>query len=251
MRNFTSPYSFFNIIHLRKNFVNKKLDKVINKCYNSRAKQAEALPLLTGRRTSGSVNTKKQSFFCCGSFLPQFLISGVFSIAIKELMINEEITAKSVRLIGSDGEQLGIMDTDKAQSLADEAELDLVLMSPNADPPVCKIMDYGKYRFELLKKEKENRKNQRIVDTKEIKMTPSIDTHDFETKMNHGKKFLTAGDKLKVTIRFRGREINHSSLGVQLLDRVAEALADCGNVEKKPKLEGRTLFMIVAPIEKK
>ena len=112
-------------------------------------------------------------------------------------------------------------------------------------------MDYGKYRFELLKKEKENRKNQRIVDTKEIKMTPSIDTHDFETKMNHGKKFLTAGDKLKVTIRFRGREINHSSLGVQLLDRVAEALAECGNVEKKPKLEGRTLFMIVAPIEKK
>lgn len=166
-------------------------------------------------------------------------------------MINEEITAKSVRLIGADGEQLGILDTAKAQEMADEQELDLVLMSPTADPPVCKIMDYGKYRFDQLKKEKENRKNQHIVDTKEIKMTPSIDTHDFETKMNHGRKFLESGDKLKVTIRFRGREINHSSLGVQLLERVTEALSGVGNVEKKPKLEGRTMFMIVAPIEKK
>ncbi len=166
-------------------------------------------------------------------------------------MINEEITAKSVRLIGADGEQLGILDTAKAQELADDKELDLVLMSPTADPPVCKIMDYGKYRFDQLKKEKENRKNQRIVDTKEIKMTPSIDTHDFETKMNHGRKFLESGDKLKVTIRFRGREINHSSLGIQLLERVTEALSGIGNVEKKPKLEGRTMFMIVAPIEKK
>lgn len=166
-------------------------------------------------------------------------------------MINEEITAKSVRLIGSDGEQLGILDTAKAQEMADEKELDLVLMSPNADPPVCKIMDYGKYRFDQLKKEKENRKNQHIVDTKEIKMTPSIDTHDFETKMSHGRKFLEGGDKLKVTIRFRGREINHSSLGVQLLERVTEALSGYGNVEKKPKLEGKNMFMIVAPIEKK
>ena len=125
-------------------------------------------------------------------------------------MINEEITAKSVRLIGNEGEQLGIVDIKEAQAMADERELDLVLMSPNADPPVCKIMDYGKYRFDQMKKEKENRKNQHVVDTKEIKMTPSIDTHDFETKMNHAKKFLTGGDKLKVTIRFRGREVNHS-----------------------------------------
>ncbi|MDO5478211.1 MAG: translation initiation factor IF-3 [Clostridia bacterium] len=166
-------------------------------------------------------------------------------------MINEEITAKSVRLIGSEGEQLGILDIAEAQALADEKELDLVLMSPNADPPVCKIMDYGKYRFDQMKKEKENRKNQHVVDTKEIKMTPSIDTHDFETKMNHAKKFLTGGDKLKVTIRFRGREVNHSLLGTQLLERVEEALKDFGNVEKKPKLEGRNMFMIVAPFEKK
>ena len=166
-------------------------------------------------------------------------------------MINEEITAKSVRLIGSEGEQLGILDITEAQALADEKELDLVLMSPNADPPVCKIMDYGKYRFDQMKKEKENRKNQHVVDTKEIKMTPSIDTHDFETKMNHAKKFLTGGDKLKVTIRFRGREVNHSLLGTQLLERVEEALKDYGNVEKKPKLEGRNMFMIVAPFEKK
>lgn len=166
-------------------------------------------------------------------------------------MINEEITAKSVRLIGSEGEQLGILDINEAQALADEKELDLVLMSPNADPPVCKIMDYGKYRFDQMKKEKENRKNQHVVDTKEIKMTPSIDTHDFETKMNHAKKFLGSGDKLKVTIRFRGREVNHSLLGTQLLERVEEALKDYGNVEKKPKLEGRNMFMIVAPFEKK
>ncbi|MBQ2941806.1 MAG: translation initiation factor IF-3 [Clostridia bacterium] len=166
-------------------------------------------------------------------------------------MINEEITAKSVRLIGSEGEQLGILDIAEAQALADEKELDLVLMSPNADPPVCKIMDYGKYRFDQMKKEKENRKNQHVVDTKEIKMTPSIDTHDFETKMNHAKKFLSGGDKLKVTIRFRGREVNHSLLGTQLLERVEEALKDFGNVEKKPKLEGRNMFMIVAPFEKK
>ncbi len=166
-------------------------------------------------------------------------------------MINEEITVKSVRLIGNDSEQLGIVDTEKAQAIADENDLDLVMISPNADPPVCKIMDYGKYRFDQLKKEKENRKNQRIVDTKEIKMTPSIDTHDFETKMNHGRKFLENGDKLKVTIRFRGREINHSSLGVQLLERVSETLSGVGNVEKKPKLEGRNMFMIISPIEKK
>ena len=166
-------------------------------------------------------------------------------------MINEEITAKSVRLIGSEGEQLGILDIAEAQALADEKELDLVLVSPNADPPVCKIMDYGKYRFDQMKKEKENRKNQHVVDTKEIKMTPSIDTHDFETKMNHAKKFLSGGDKLKVTIRFRGREVSHTSLGSQLLEKVAEALKDYGNVEKNPKLEGRNMFMIVAPFEKK
>ncbi len=166
-------------------------------------------------------------------------------------MINEEITAKSVRLIGNDGEQLGILDIAEAQALADEKELDLVLMSPGAEPPVCKIMDYGKYRFEQMKKEKENRKNQHIVDTKEIKMTPSIDTHDFETKMNHARKFLNGGDKLKVTIRFRGREVNHSLLGQQLLERVADTLSECGNVEKKPKLEGRNMFMIISPIEKK
>ena len=190
--------------------------------------------------------------FFCGGILPQiFIFSEVFFISIKELMINEEITAKSVRLIGNEGEQLGILDIKEAQAMADEQELDLVLMSPNADPPVCKIMDYGKYRFDQMKKEKENRKNQHVVDTKEIKMTPSIDTHDFETKMNHAKKFLTGGDKLKVTIRFRGREVNHSLLGTQLLERVEETLKDYGNVEKKPKLEGRNMFMIVAPFEKK
>ena len=174
-----------------------------------------------------------------------------YTIIKDQHQINEEIRDKEVRVISAEGEQLGIMSASQALVIAEEAGLDLVKISPNAVPPVCKIMNYGKFKFEQAKKEKENRKNQHVVDTKEIKMTPSIDTHDFETKMNHAKKFLTGGDKLKVTIRFRGREVNHSLLGTQLLERVEETLKDYGTVEKKPKLEGRNMFMIVAPFEKK
>ena len=162
-------------------------------------------------------------------------------------MINEEITAKSVRLIGSEGEQLGILDINEAQALADEKELDLVLMSPNADPPVCKIMDYGKYKFELAKREKENRKNQKVVNIKEVQLSPSIDTNDFNTKCNHAKRFLKSGDKVKVMVRFRGREVSHSEIGEVLLNRFAEATAEFGSVERAPKLEGRNMTMFLAP----
>jgi translation initiation factor IF-3 len=143
------------------------------------------------------------------------------------------------------------MSAKDAFKLATEKGYDLVKIAPQAEPPVCKIMDYGKYKFEIAKREKENRKNQKVVNIKEVQLSPSIDTNDFNTKCNHAKRFLTKGDKVKVMVRFRGREVNHSLLGTQLLERVEETLKDYGNVEKKPKLEGRNMFMIVAPFEKK
>lgn len=162
-------------------------------------------------------------------------------------MINDEIRDKEVRLIGSDGSQLGIVSLDVALEKAMEAGVDLVKIAPQAKPPVCKIMDYGKYKFELAKREKEARKNQKIVSMKEIRVSPSIDVHDFETKVGHAKKFLRAGDKVKITVRFRGREVHHSALGRELLDRFSEALSEEGTTEKSPKLEGRNMFMVVSP----
>lgn len=170
----------------------------------------------------------------------------VFFIS-KELMINEEIRDREVRLVDTDGSQLGVVPIDKAQQLAMDKNLDLVKIAPQAKPPVCKIMDYGKFRFEQAKKEKESRKNQKVIDIKEVRLSPSIDAHDFETKMNNAVKFLKGGDKVKVTVRFRGREVHHSSLGVQLLNKVEEYLAEYGTVEKKPKLEGRNMAMFFAP----
>ncbi len=170
-----------------------------------------------------------------------------FIIAIKECSINEEIKAKEVRLIDVDGSQLGVMSIKDAMSKAEERNLDLVEISPQAVPPVCKIMDYGKYRFEQSKREKETKKNQKIVNIKEVKMSPSIDVHDFNTKVNQASKFLKAGDKVKITVKFRGRELHHTSLGQELLERVAVALREVGNVEKQAKLEGRNMAMVVAP----
>ena len=170
-----------------------------------------------------------------------------FIIAIKECSINEEIKAKEVRLIDVDGSQLGVMSTKDAMSKAEERNLDLVEISPQAVPPVCKIMDYGKYRFEQAKREKETKKNQKVVNIKEVKMSPSIDVHDFNTKVNQAAKFLKAGDKVKITVKFRGRELHHTSLGQELLERVAVALGEVGNVEKQAKLEGRNMAMVVAP----
>ena len=162
-------------------------------------------------------------------------------------MINEDIRDKEVRVIGPNGDQLGIMSASEALDIASKQNLDLVKISPQANPPVCKIMDYGKYRFEMAKREKENRKNQRVVNIKEVKLSPSIDTHDFETKLKAAVKFLGSGDKVKVTVRFRGREVQHAKLGEELLARFAEGAAEVGNVEKAPKLEGKNMAMVIAP----
>lgn len=171
----------------------------------------------------------------------------VLVIGIKEMQINEEITDKEVRLISNDGEQLGIVSAAQAQKLAAEKNLDLVKIAPQAKPPVCKIMDYGKYRFEQSKREKEAKKNQRVIEIKEIRLSPNIDVHDFDTKVGHARKFLSAGNKTKVSIRFRGREMTHTDLGLTIMAQFAEKCADIASVEKQAKLEGRQMLMFLAP----
>ena len=160
-------------------------------------------------------------------------------------MINEQIRDKEVRLIGADGEQLGIMSARDAMKLAREANLDLVKIAPTAKPPVCKIIDYGKYRYELARKEKEARKKQKTVELKEVRLSPNIDTNDLNTKMNAARKFISKGNKVKVTLRFRGREMAHVQASKHILDDFAEALADIAVVEKAPKLEGRSMGMVL------
>lgn len=162
-------------------------------------------------------------------------------------MINEEIKDKEVRVINYDGEQLGVMSASDALNRAAKENLDLVKIAPQAVPPVCKIMDYGKYKFELAKRDREAKKNQKVVNIKEIRITPSIDTNDFNTKVNHTIKFIKSGDKVKVTVKFRGREVNHSSLGLSLLEKFAEVIEEVAIIEKKPKLEGKNMSMVVAP----
>ena len=168
------------------------------------------------------------------------------TISTKELLINEEINGKELRVIGDDGAQLGIMSSKDAQKLANQKNLDLVMIAPQATPPVCRIMDYGKYRFEQAKKEKEARKNQHVVEVKEIRMSLNIDTHDFNTKVNNAIKFLKGGDKVKVSIRYRGREMAHPELGNGLIQRFAEQCAEYGVVDKQPKMEGRSLAMFLS-----
>jgi translation initiation factor IF-3 len=165
----------------------------------------------------------------------------------EELQINEEIREKEVRLVDVEGEMLGIMPAKDALKLAVTKNLDLVKIAPQANPPVCKIMDYGKYKFELAKKEKEAKKKQKVIDIKEIRVSPAIEEHDFDFKSRNAQKFLQDGDKVKITVRFRGRELNHTALGEKILERFAENLKECGVVEKKPKLEGRNMIMVVAP----
>ena len=165
--------------------------------------------------------------------------------AISELFINEQIRDKEVRVIGEDGEQLGIMSSKEAQKLADEAGLDLVKIAPTAKPPVCKIVDYGKYKYEQTRKEKEAKKKQKVIEIKEIRLSPNIDTNDLNTKMNAARKFLSKGDKVKVTLRFRGREMAHMNSSKHILDEFAENLADVATVEKAPKVEGRSMTMFL------
>ena len=161
-------------------------------------------------------------------------------------MINEQIRDREVRLIGEEGEQLGVMSSREAQKLADEAGLDLVKIAPTAKPPVCKIVDYGKYRYEQARKEKEARKKQKTIEIKEIRLSPNIDTNDLNTKINAAKKFLTKGDKVKVTLRVRGREMAHMNASKHILDDFAEALTEIAVVEKPAKVEGRSMTMVLA-----
>ena len=160
-------------------------------------------------------------------------------------MINEHIRDREVRLIGENGEQLGIMSARDAFKLAQEAELDLVKIAPTAKPPVCKIIDYGKYRYELARKEKEARKKQKVIDVKEVRLSPNIDTNDLNTKVGAARKFLEKGDKVKVTLRFRGREMAHMSKSKYILDDFAESLADIAVVDKHSKVEGRSMVMFL------
>ena len=179
----------------------------------------------------------------CEAILIHFLI--LEGKAISELFINEQIRDKEVRVVGEDGEQLGIMSSKEAQKLADEAGLDLVKIAPTAKPPVCKIVDYGKYKYEQTRREKEAKKKQKVIEIKEIRLSPNIDTNDLNTKMNAARKFLSKGDKVKVTLRFRGREMAHMNSSKHILDEFAENLADVATVEKAPKVEGRSMTMFL------
>ena len=188
---------------------------------------------------------------CAGSVAVLFFVvysdGRCFPIAKKDLQINEQIRDAQLRIIGADGAQLGVMSARDAQAMADEAGLDLVKIAPTAQPPVCRIMDYGKYRFEQAKKEKEARKNQRVVEIKEVRLGLNIDVGDFNTKVAQATRFLQHGDKVKVNIRFRGREMAHPEMGLEPMRRFAEALAELAVIEKPAKLEGRNMMMFLAP----
>jgi translation initiation factor IF-3 len=171
----------------------------------------------------------------------------VLTIANAVHQINEEILDKEVRLIGDEGEQLGIMSAQEALKIAYERELDLVKIAPGSNPPVCKVMDYGKFRFEQTKKEKEAKKNQRVIEIKEIRMSPGIGENDFNTKLKNGQKFLNDGDRVKVSVRFRGREMAHTEIGEELLKDFAAKCADIATLDKTPKLEGRNMSMFLSP----
>lgn len=163
------------------------------------------------------------------------------------MLINEQITAKEVRLLGENGEQLGVVSLQDALNSANHEDLDLVLISPMANPPVCKIMDYGKYKFDSIKKEKELKKNQKIVETKEIKLSMTIDTHDIETKAKHGNRFLLDGDKVKVTLRMKGRQQAYATTAIEVVNKFYELLSENGVVDKKPEVQGRNVIMIISP----
>jgi len=167
------------------------------------------------------------------------------------MLINEEIRLKEVRVIGPEGEAIGIMSSDDALKMAYDKGYDLVLMAPQAQPPVCKIMDYGKYRFERDKKEKEVKKKQAVVELKEIQLSCRIDTHDFETKARHAHRFLESGNKVRVVMRFKGREMSHMAIGQEIMQKFRESCEDIGSVDKPPVLDGRLLSMVISPVKQK
>ena len=189
-------------------------------------------------------------FLCAGAvWHPHFLlfVLEVLTIAKLDHQLNEEIRDKEIRLIGADGAQLGIVSAAQANAMAEEQGMDLVKISPNAVPPVCKIMDYSKFCFDQKKREKEAKKNQRVVEIKEIRMSPSIDTNDFNTKVKAAQKFLNDGNRVKVSVRFRGREMAHTDIGKGLLDRFAEQCAEVANLDRAAKLEGRMMSIFLSP----
>ncbi|MFY0757330.1 MULTISPECIES: translation initiation factor IF-3 [Bacillaceae] len=165
----------------------------------------------------------------------------------KDMMVNDGIRAREVRLIGANGDQLGIKSRQEALEIAARSNLDLVLVAANAKPPVCRIMDYGKFRFEQQKKDKEARKNQKIISIKEVRFSPTIDEHDFNTKLKNARKFLEKGDKVKASIRFKGRAITHKEIGQRVLDRFSKACEDLSTIESHPKMDGRSMFLVLAP----
>lgn len=165
----------------------------------------------------------------------------------KDMMVNDGIRARELRIIGSDGEQLGVKSKSDALQIAEAANLDLVLVSPNANPPVARIMDYGKFRFDQQKRERETRKNQKVVSIKEVRLSPSIDENDFQTKLRNARKFLEKGDKVKASIRFKGRAITHKEIGQRVLDRLSSELTDVATIESHPKMDGRSMFLMLAP----
>ena len=169
----------------------------------------------------------------------------------KDMMVNDGIRARELRVIGSDGEQIGVKTKAEALELAEASNLDLVVVSPNAKPPVARIMDHGKHRFDQQKREREARKNQKVVNIKEVRLSPSIDENDFQTKMRNARKFLEKGDKVKASIRFRGRAITHKEIGQKVLDRLASELSDVSSVESKPRMDGRSMFLMLAPTQEK
>ena len=169
----------------------------------------------------------------------------------KDMYVNEGIRARELRLIDHNGEQLGVKTRNEALELAARVNLDLVLVAPQAKPPVARIMDYGKFKFEQQKKDREIRKNQKVISVKEVRLSPTIDEHDFQTKLRAGQKFLEKGDKVKASIRFKGRAITHKEIGQKVLDRFAEACAEISSVEQKAKMEGRSMFLVLAPKNEK
>jgi translation initiation factor IF-3 len=188
----------------------------------------------------------------CGRVPALFFLSSPntprrWQVISREHQVNEAIRAREVRLIGPNGDQIGVVPLREALRMAQEADLDLVNVAPQAKPPVCRIMDYGKFRYEQSKREKEARKKQKTIQVKEVRLSPSIEEHDLQTKLRNVKKFLQSGDKVKLTIRFRGREITHQEIGLGILNRMAKEVEDLAQVERQPKLEGRQMIMILSP----
>lgn len=218
-------------------------------------KEGTASPSSPGSSRLAAVN--KCSFpdgimlFLCADAMSSALFVCIFrrcfKIANAAHQINEEIIDKEIRLIGEEGEQLGIMSAEEALKIAVEHDLDLVKIAPGSNPPVCRIMDYGKFRFEQTKKEKEAKKNQRVIEVKEIRMSPGIDVNDFNTKVKNALKFIADGDRVKVSVRFRGREMAHTDIGEELLREFAEKCAGAANLDKPAKLEGRSMSMFLSP----